>query len=116
MAKTISLKVAKEANKVETSEANAPKKATKKNSENIKAKVKEKAEPMYNYNAKSKQFPEGVESSGDKKKFRASARKRQESFRKKLAKLKGEERTELLGKAIKWAARVYTKSAMPTFE
>lgn len=118
MGKTISLEGAKEANQVETSKEAAPKKAktNKKNSDNVKAKVKEKAELMYNYKGKSKLFPEGVESAEDKKRFRASARKRQESFRKKIAKLKGEEKALMLAKANKWAARTYNKSSVPTFE
>lgn len=118
MEKTISLEKAKEANKVESSETAAPKKAktNKKNSDNVKAKVKAKAELMYNYKGKTKAFPEGVETAEEKKRFRASARKRQDSFRKKIGKLKGEEKATMIAKASKWAARVYTKGSMPTFE
>lgn len=110
---TVSLKKAKEVTK--GNEASA---ATTKNAKNLKAKVKAKKERevMYNYGySDQKNFPNGLESALDKKKFRAMARKRNESFSKKIKKAEGKERTDLIAKADKWAARVYVKGAAPKF-
>lgn len=110
MGETLDLTKAKDANQVGKSTATkSAVKTDKKNAKGIKAKVAAKVrETMYIY-------PGDCTTGPEKKKFRASARKKLAMYTKKLRKAAAADKPALLAKAEKFARKTYTKEHMPKF-
>lgn len=85
------------------------------NLQNIKTKVGKEQDLLYNYSLHTEEFPRGVKTQEDKKKFRSSVRRTLKSYFRVIKKATGKEKTLLINQAKQWAMQIFTRGHIPQF-
>lgn len=102
------MKTLKKVRKISLKKANSQKNQDAKNLGNVKKAITQGKDLMYAY-------PKATDSLPARKKFRTDARRKRDSYIRRIKLLKGAEKTQLQKEANVWASKVFVKEHVPVF-